>query len=58
MYGYLKVRNDTIIVTLYNVPDELNLRRYYENLPEKLEKECIDPRVPWMYNFKLDFRFK
>ncbi len=56
--GYLKVRNDTIIVTLYNVPEELNLRRYYENLPEKLEKEGVDPRVPWMYNFKLDFRFK
>ena len=56
--GDLRVKNDTIIVTLYNVPEELNLRKHYENLPEKLEKEGFDPKVPWLYNFKLDFRFK
>ena len=56
--GDLRVKNDTIIITLYNVPEELNLRKHYENLPGKLEKEGVDPRVPWLYNFKLDFRFK
>jgi len=56
--GDIRVKNDTIIVTCYNVPNELNLQNHYENLPEKLQAEGIDPRVPWLYNFKVDFRFK
>jgi hypothetical protein len=28
------------------------------NLPEKLKYEGINPQVPWLYNYKLDFRFK
>ena len=56
--GDLRVKNDTIIVTMYNVPDIFNLKKHYEHLPEKLEKEGIDPRVPWLFNFKVDFRFK
>jgi hypothetical protein len=27
-------------------------------LPEKLEAEGVNPKVPWLYNFKVDFRFK
>ncbi len=56
--GDIRVKNDTIIVTCYNVPDELNLQEHYQNLPKKLYTEGIDPRVPWLYNFKVDFRFK
>ena len=56
--GDIRVKNDTIIVTCYNVPKELNLQEYYENLPEKLEAEGINPKIPWLYNFKVDFRFK
>jgi hypothetical protein len=56
--GDLRIKNDTIIVTMYNVPEHLELRKYYEHLPEKLEAEGIDPRIPWLYNFKIDFRFK
>lgn len=56
--GDLRVKNDTIIVTMYNIPEHLGIRKYYEHLPEKLEKEGINPRVPWLYNFKIDFRFK
>ena len=56
--GDIRVKNDTIIVTCYNVPKELNLQNHYKNLPEKLEAEGIDSRVPWLYNFKVDFRFK
>lgn len=56
--GDIRVKNDTITITCYNVPKELNLQRHYENLPEKLEAEGIDPRVPWLQNFKVDFRFK
>ena len=56
--GDVKVRNDTIIVTLYNLPDFLNLKKYYENLPEKLEAESVNPKIPWLYDLKLDFKFK
>ena len=56
--GDLRVKNDTIIVTFYNAPQVNTLKKYYVNLPQRLEAEGIDPRVPWLYNFKLDFRFK
>lgn len=56
--GDLRVKDDTIIVTLYNFPEDLNLKKYYEDLPEKLEQEGVDPRVPWLYNFKVNFKFK
>jgi len=56
--GDLRVEDDTIIVTFYNVPDNLYLQHHYKNLPKKLEKEGINPKVPWLYDFKVDFRFK
>lgn len=56
--GDLKVKDDTIVVTLYNLPEKLNLKEQYENLPKRLEREGVDPRVPWLYDFKIDFRFK
>jgi hypothetical protein len=56
--GDLRVKNDTIIATLYNAPETAHLQRYYKNLPAKLESQGIDPRIPWLFNFKLDFRFK
>jgi hypothetical protein len=54
----IRVKDDTIIVTMYNFPEILNLKRYYENLPSILERENVDPRIPWLYNFKINFRFK
>lgn len=56
--GDLRIEDNTIVVTFYNVPKDQLLRQHYENLPHKLIKENIDPRIPWLYNFKLDFRFK
>lgn len=56
--GSISVKDDTIIVTCYNVPRELKLHQHYQNLPEKLISDGIDPRVPWLYDFKLDFSFK
>jgi len=58
MDGDIKVKNDTIIVTCYNAPKELNLQNNYQDLPAKLIAEGIDPKIPWLYDFKLDFRFK
>jgi len=58
MDGDIRVIDDTIIVTCYNVPKELNLHNHYQDLPQRLIAEGIDPRIPWLYNYKLDFRFK
>jgi hypothetical protein len=56
--GDVRVTGDTIIVTYYNAPNLDRLRGHYENLPAKLAAATIDPRVPWLYGFKLDFRFR
>ena len=56
--GDIRVSGDTIVVTYYNAPNADKLRACYENLEEKLAAEGLSNRVPWLYNFKLDFRFK
>jgi hypothetical protein len=56
--GDLRVSGDTIVATLYNVPDAEKLRSCYEGLPDKLKAEQVEQRVPWLYGYKLDFRFK
>lgn len=56
--GDLRVQGDTIIVTYYNAPHADLLRQHYEGLPEKLAAQQINPRIPWLYNYQLDFRFR
>ena len=56
--GDLRVQNDTILVTYYNAPHAKRLRQVYENLPDQLRAQGIQPHLPWLYNFKLDFRFR
>jgi hypothetical protein len=56
--GDIRVGDNTIIVTYYNAPHAEQLREHYEHLPEKLANEKISPHIPWLYDFKLDFRFK
>ena len=56
--GDVRVSEDTILVTYYNAPNVDSLRRHYESFPEKLAEKHIEPSVPWLYGFKLDFRFR
>jgi len=56
--GDVRVKKDTIIVTYYNAPNADRLRLHYEGFPEKLMKEGVAPGIPWLYGFKLDFRFR
>ena len=56
--GDVRVKDDTIQVTYYNAPHRDRLRQQYENLPDKLQQEGIEPTLPWLYGFKLDFRFR
>ena len=56
--GDVRVEQQTIVVTLYNPPNASLLRHHYEHLPEKLAREGVSSEIPWLYNFKIDFRFK
>ena len=52
------VDGQTIQVTYFNAPEAERLRRHYEDLPAQLKSDQIDPRIPWLYGFQLDFRFR
>lgn len=56
--GDLHVQRDTLVVTLYDAPFNPALAQYYQQLPEILTREGVDPRIPWLCNFKLRFRFR
>jgi hypothetical protein len=56
--GDIRVNEDTIVVTYYNAPNANRLEQAYAGLPAKLSQDGIDPRIPWLYNFKLDFCFR
>jgi hypothetical protein len=56
--GDVRVKDDTIVITYYNAPNVERLRDHYEGLPDRLEKEHINPQIPWLYDLKLDFRFR
>jgi len=56
--GDVRVTHDTIVVTYYNAPNADQLRPFYQDLPTKLAAENIRPEIPWLFNYKLDFRFR
>jgi len=51
-------QGDTIVVTYYNAPQRELLEQTFANTPARLQQEGVDPRVPWLLDFKLDFRFR
>lgn len=57
--GDIRVHHNTVIVTLYNTENlPAPIRQHYTNLPEKLREEGVCPKIPWLYDLELDFRFK
>jgi hypothetical protein len=56
--GDVRVSGNRIVVTYYNAPKAEHLRRHYQELPGRLADEQIDPRIPWLYDYELDFRFR
>lgn len=56
--GDVRVREQTIVVTYYNAPNAARLQEHYQGLPRRLENEHVDPHIPWLYGYKLDFRFR
>lgn len=56
--GDVRVTDDTIIVTYYNAPNADLLQQHYVGLPDQLAARGVSPQVPWLYNYRLDFRFR
>ena len=56
--GDVRVSGNTIVVTYYNAPNVEQFRKHYEGLPERLAAEGTNARVPWLYDYELDFRFR
>jgi Transposase DDE domain len=56
--GDVRVSDQTIVVTYYNAPQTEQLRAHYENLPQKLRADNVNPGIPWLYGYQLDFRFR
>jgi hypothetical protein len=55
--GDIRANGDTIIITFYGKPKHINPEDYI-NLPSRLKNQGVNPKVPWLYNYKIDFRFK
>jgi hypothetical protein len=49
-------RLQILIVMYYGYPESIKIRYYYQYLPAQLIAEGVDPRIPWLYNFKIDFK--
>lgn len=58
MEGDVRVKDDRIIVTYYRDHEPLNLKNTYSEISTRLENEGICPKIPWLMDYKLEFRFK
>jgi len=58
LQGDVRVHGQRLLVTYYNASKIAQCRDQFEHLPERLQREGIDPRIPWLCDFELDFRFK
>lgn len=58
MEGDVRVNGDSIIVTYYRDHEPLRLKHAYSNISTQLENEGISPKIPWLMDYKLEFRFK
>jgi hypothetical protein len=56
--GDVRVTTDPIAVTYYNAANSEWLKHRYEGLPGKLRAEGLNPEIPWLYGYQLDFRFR
>jgi len=58
LQGDVRVHGQRVLVTYYNASRIEQCRDQFEHLPERLRSEGVDPRIPWLCDFELDFRFK
>ncbi len=55
--GRVQLTGDTIIVNVYAFKHEHAVASILTNLEAKLKKANIDPRIPWLGNRRLEFKF-
>lgn len=58
MEGDIRVKDDKIIITYYKDHEPLGLRDSYSDISSRLEKEGVSPKIPWLFDYRLEFRFK
>jgi hypothetical protein len=58
MEGDIRVKDDFIVITYYKDHEHLNLKDKYSNISCLLENENVSPKIPWLFDYKLLFRFK
>jgi len=56
--GRIELKNDTIVVHVYNFKHERAVASIMNNLNAKLLKANVDPYIPWLGNRRLDFEFQ
>lgn len=58
MEGDIRVRDDKLIITYYKDHEPLGLKNLYPDIERQLDEENVSPEIPWLFNLKLQFRFK
>jgi hypothetical protein len=55
--GRIELKGDKIIVNVYGFQQDKTVAAIMNNLESKLEKSNVDPRIPWLGNRRLEFKF-
>jgi hypothetical protein len=56
--GDIRVDKNKIVVTYYGDHKKLNLQNHYSDISNQLKNEGICPKIPWLLDYELEFRFK
>ena len=55
--GRIQLRNDVIELSIYGFEHQTAVAALFTHLDQKLESAGIDPRIPWLGNRRLRFKF-
>lgn len=58
MEGDIRIKDDKIIITYYKDHEPLGLKNIYHNISQQLENKGVSPKIPWLFDYKLEFLFK
>ena len=56
--GDIRIEKNKIVVTYYGDHKKLNLKNHYSDISNQLTNEGICPKIPWLLDYELEFRFK
>jgi hypothetical protein len=55
--GKVQLRGNDIEVTIYGFEHESAVNSIFSNLSDKLEQAGVDPKIPWLGNRIIKFKF-